>query len=229
MKKAVIGTAAGALALISLSGVYQWRKAWYPLPAKAKKGRKHIACIGDSITFGAGVKNQKKDSYPAYLQKELGETVQVINYGLSGRTVCIDGDWPYTKEKNYRRIFNTDIDLYIVMLGTNDSKPYNWDGENYEKDLKTFLNRFAGLKGKDAVIVMKPPKAFEVNGTVQYDILEENILKELDMIDHISEELGIRVIDLHSYTENHPEWFGDGVHPNAEGNRNIAEFIAEHI
>ena len=39
----------------------------------------------------------------------------------------------------------------------------------------------------------------------------------------------IVVIDLYSLTNNHPEWFSDGIHPNEEGNKIIANEIAKII
>lgn len=33
------------------------------------------------------------------------------------------------------------------------------------------------------------------------------------------------VIDLYTLTENHGDWFADGVHPNVEGYEQIAEYI----
>jgi lysophospholipase L1-like esterase len=38
------------------------------------------------------------------------------------------------------------------------------------------------------------------------------------------------IIDIHSLTEAHPEWFEeDGIHPNADGAKAIAELVADAI
>lgn len=34
---------------------------------KAKDGQRKVACVGDSITYGCGVKNWPKNNYPAVL------------------------------------------------------------------------------------------------------------------------------------------------------------------
>ena len=39
----------------------------------------------------------------------------------------------------------------------------------------------------------------------------------------------ITVIDWYSLAVNHPEWFPDGVHPNAEGARNFAKLLREAL
>ena len=46
-----------------------------------------IACAGDSITFGLGLENRKKECYPHQLNLLLGEEFEVRNFGLSGTTV----------------------------------------------------------------------------------------------------------------------------------------------
>jgi len=45
-------------------------------------GRARIAVLGGSTTFGTGVSDE--DSWPALLQKELGDAYAVINYGVPG-------------------------------------------------------------------------------------------------------------------------------------------------
>lgn len=211
--------------ILAVCALIRFQTTWYPHPPKPQKGRKVLACVGDSITFGAGVRNRRKDSYPACLQKEIGESWQVINYGMSGRCATTNSNAPYTREKNYKRTFTDNPEMYLVMLGTNDSKPYNWDAQEFERDLAVLLGKYVKWVGSRNVIVLKPPTAHEVNGETAYDIQEKHILEELPIIDRIVGRLGIQALDLHEYTAGHPEWFVDGVHPNAEGNRAIASFI----
>ena len=40
----------------------------------------------------------------------------------------------------------------------------------------------------------------------------------------------MRTIDIHSLSESHPEWFeADGIHPNNDGAKAIAEMVAAAI
>jgi hypothetical protein len=55
-----------------------------------------VACIGDSITAGAGTR--KGHAYPKQLQEILGEHGNVGNFGVSGRTLLKKGDFPFWKE-----------------------------------------------------------------------------------------------------------------------------------
>ena len=201
----------------------------HPTVPDVKENKIIVACVGDSITYGAGVELQRDSkSYPAYLQKDLGDQYQIINYGLSGKTLTKDGDYPYTDEELYTLSLEAKADIYLIMLGTNDSKPFNWNAENYEKELKEFALSYINLENRPIVYLMKPSKCFPIRGKVAYDISDEVIHDEICVIvERVADELGINIIDLYTYTEDHSEWFGDGVHPNAEGNEAIAEYISQ--
>ncbi|HOF92976.1 MAG TPA: hypothetical protein PLZ89_02210, partial [Bacteroidales bacterium] len=54
------------------------------LTLQAKKTIK-VACVGNSITQGAAISNQQRDSYPGLLGQMLGAGYEVRNYGFSGR------------------------------------------------------------------------------------------------------------------------------------------------
>ena len=218
-------------AILGFAGTvcYGYYRNWHPAVPKPDKGKKHIVCIGDSITFGAGVVPfQKWRSYPAYLQELLGKEYQVMNFGLSGRTLLSTGDMPYSKESHYAKAFQIENVHYLIMLGTNDSKRYNWKEAQYREELAALLLR---CKSKGAVTVMKPPKAFpsKKTGEVLFDIQDDVLCAIGRIIDETARELEIPVIDLYAFTENHPEWFPDGVHPDAVCNQRIAEQICKTI
>ena len=63
-------------------------------PSKIK-----VACIGNSVTYGYGLKNPITESYPVQLQKMLGEKYEVKNFGHSGATLLRKGHNPYYKTK----------------------------------------------------------------------------------------------------------------------------------
>lgn len=58
-----------------------------------------IACVGDSITYGAGLSDRAHDSYPADLGRWLGPGWDVRNYGVSGATSLKKGDLPYCNQE----------------------------------------------------------------------------------------------------------------------------------
>ena len=63
--------------------------------ASAQENRIKVACIGNSITYGYGLPDRTTQSYPAQLQKMLGESYQVENFGKSGATLLNKGHRPY--------------------------------------------------------------------------------------------------------------------------------------
>ena len=62
-------------------------------PAVAEPVR--VACVGDSITWGAAIANRDRDSYPAVLGRLLGDGWEVRNFGRGGATAMNVGGRPY--------------------------------------------------------------------------------------------------------------------------------------
>ena len=77
---------------------------------------------------------------------------------------------------------------------------------------------------------MQPPAVFKINDKEPYDISNEVIKNEIyHLVKEVGDELGITTIDLYTITENRPEWFPDGCHPNKDGNTAIANAIYDAI
>ena len=204
-----------------------------------KEGQIKVACVGDSITYGHGVENWKKNNYPAQLQELLGEDYHVANFGSSGACVNPDGDQPYINRDVYQAGLDYDADILVFMLGTNDSKPENWN------DLDAFMKDYMALLGSYLENGKNPKVYIGVCAEVYYT--EENDPStgiagydiQPAIVDEIAEQLVLMpasnvypfsVIDIHGLTEAHPEWFeADGVHPSADGAKAIAEAVADAI
>ncbi len=117
----------------------------------------HVACVGDSITAGVGA-SSPNTNYPTQLQGLLGN-VTVKNFGHSGATLLSTGDTPYQRTLEYTNATNfvatagdgAVVDV-IIMLGTNDSKPNNWNGgdagtraDQFATDLAALVDHFATM------------------------------------------------------------------------------------
>ena len=85
-----------------------------------------IACVGNSITDGNAM-SSKSDSYPMALGRYLGAGYDVRNCGKSGTTMLKNGDYSYWNEQLFDDAINFNPNIVTIMLGTNDSKPQNWD------------------------------------------------------------------------------------------------------
>lgn len=185
-------------------------------PAAAAPGR--VACIGDSITAGAGTSNGH--AYPKQLQEMLGDHWNVGNFGVSGRTLLKKGDFPYWKETKYQDALKFAPNAVIIMLGTNDTKPQNWKFEaEFVADYTELVKSFQALPSKPRIYICRPCPVPEPGN---YGINETNVLVEIGRIDALAKELKVGLIDMHKALADKPELLPDRVHPNDEGARRMA-------
>jgi lysophospholipase L1-like esterase len=183
---------------------------------------KRVACVGDSITYGIGSDPGK--SYPSQLQAQLGPGWLVGNFGVSGRTLLRKGDYPYWREQAFRQVLAGRPDVVVIMLGTNDTKPQNWRfHDEFYNDYRDMVRMFLALPGKPRVYVCRPCPVPEPGN---YGINEAGILQEIPLIDRLSREEGVGVIDIHAALAPHPELLPDRVHPNTDGAAIIASTVA---
>ena len=106
-----------------------------------RKDAVRVACIGNSITFGAGIRNRSRDSYPSVLARMLGDNYWVKNFGVSARTMLNKGDHPYMNEPAYKNALAFNPNIVVIKLGTNDSKSFNWKYKaDFMKDAQTTVS-----------------------------------------------------------------------------------------
>lgn len=206
---------------------------------KPKEGQIKVACIGDSITYGHGVSDWTKNNYPVVLQDILGEKYHVANFGSSGACVNPNGDQPYIKRDIYKEALEYDADIIVFMMGTNDAKPENWkDSDQFMQDYFKILASFCGDEKIPQIYVGLCAEAFYTkdadkdSGITSFDIQPAVVDKIVDTIEYQVHTSGyaMKIIDIHSLTETHPEWFEeDGIHPNKDGAKAIAQQVAEAI
>ena len=178
-----------------------------------------IACIGDSITRGAGAAKGK--SYPAQLQALLGKSWVIGNFGVSGRTLLKKGDFPYWQEKAYQKALGFKPDIVLIMLGTNDTKPQNWKHEaDFVADYTDLVKSFLTLESKPRVYVCRPCPVPEPGN---FGINETRVIEGIKRIDALAAEMKLGVIDMHAALVKTPLLLPDRVHPNTEGAGEMAK------
>ncbi len=184
-----------------------------------------VACVGDSITQGVGVANAWRNSYPAVLGKLLGPGYRVKNFGFSGATLLKEGNNPYEKTSAFREATKFRPEIVVIALGTNDSKPQNWDGrqETFLKDYEALIAHFRKLSKKVKVFLCLPPPSFQTRSD---DIREPILKRQRRMIRAFAEKKRLPVINLYAPLKDHPKWLPDGVHPDATGAAVIAQTVA---
>jgi lysophospholipase L1-like esterase len=183
-----------------------------------------VACVGNSITAGVNIRNRDRDGYPAVLQQLLGSTkYKVRNYGFSGRTLLNKGDYPYMKEDMFSEVLKFQPNIVVIKLGTNDTKPQNWVyQEEYLQDMQAMIDAFRGLPSNPDIYLCYPAKAYSANWGINDSIIVNDVIP---YINQIAEVNNLKVIDLHTVTENMEDNFPDKIHPNEEGAKIIAETV----
>lgn len=218
----IILIVAGGFAYLYLNGMSGMSNTSEP-----KEGQIKIACAGDSTTYGHGISGWPKNTYPTVLQNLLGDAYHVNNYGVSSFAVQESADRSYRTLPHYQESLSYDADYVVFMMGSNDSKPENWKGADaFQADLLSLLDTY----GDAQIILCTLPAAFflegQTEGVTNHDI-QPLIVEEIAEITRgVAAERGYTLIDIHTLTAQHPEWFKkDGVHPSNEGAAAIAQEV----
>ena len=192
-----------------------------------RKDAVRVACIGNSITFGAGIKNRSRDSYPSVLARMLGDNYWVKNFGVSARTMLNKGDHPYMNEPAYKNALAFNPNIVVIKLGTNDSKSFNWKYKaDFMKDAQPMINAFKGLPSQPKIYLCYPSKAYLTGDGINDDIISKEIIP---MIKKLAKKNDLSVIDLHTAMDGMPELFPDRIHPNEKGAQVMAKAVYQSI
>jgi len=199
---------------------------WLQSLPRHPRGAKRVACIGNSITHGSGIDMQESKGYPAQLQRLLGKNYVVRNYGVGARCMMSTSDHPYMKEQAWRDAKAFQPDVVLIKLGTNDSKDYQWNQQQYEQDYQAMIDTLAALPSKPAIYLCTPIRAFQDRWGITEKIITEGVIPS---IRRLAAKNNLPVIDLHAVVDDTKLMTGDGIHPNEKGAAKMAEAIREVI
>ena len=182
-----------------------------------------VACVGDSITFGFGVSNWKENNYPHSLNKLLGESYDVANFGDCGRTALKDSSFPYPKSKTYLSSLNYNPEIVIIMLGTNDTRERDWKGKDiFKEQYEELINSYKALNSVKKIYICTPIPAYKNIHQVRPQIIQDEIYSA---VKELAQKLNLTLIDTNQAFLNKPKLLMDGVHPNKEGASLLATTI----
>ena len=212
-----------------------------------------ITILGDSITTAANLdeEEQAKYAYPVVLQEILG-CKEILNLGIGGSSVSSCGN--YAMVDRWSDI-PKDSDIIIVFGGSNDCLFQNkWEYGNIEYDSRMNGGTFCGdldelcseieyeyrtmnSENYCKLLYINPPSTILNDGV--YAIDPGNMVQQkafAEAINAIVPAYGFEVIDLYNNNIlNSHDWdvnqqfMPDGIHPNEEGYRILAEHIASQI
>jgi len=193
-------------------------------------GKIRVACIGDSITFGAGIKGGM--TYPVQLQKMLGGKYEVRNFGNSGRGIVKKSMRGRTKRayifmKEHKAAMEFEPHIVICNLGINDLGDWDKFGKNdFVADYSELLQSYKTLGSYPRVIIwhklaplFKGQKFF---GDKRVDAINK-------AIGTVAKQEKVETIDMEKPLIKHGDLFPDHIHPNSGGAKIIAEVTAEFI
>ncbi|MFC5586156.1 SGNH/GDSL hydrolase family protein [Nitratireductor kimnyeongensis] len=202
---------------------------------------KTILCFGDSLTWGYDPdgpgRHADKVRWPSVLEAELGGTARVIAEGLNGRTTVFD-DFASGADRNGARVLPTlltshaPLDLVVIMLGTNDMKPFIC---GHAFGAKQGMRRLIDLvRGHDyplgqtapRVLIMSPPPACETpdpDFAALFESARIESAKLAGLYESLAKETGAGFFDSGSVASTSPL---DGVHLDAENTSSIGRGLA---
>jgi len=209
--------------------------------AAQNAGRISIVCIGDSITAGIGASDFSM-SYPAQLQKMLGDRYIVTNLGACGAALQRSADIPYRKRLQWQAALKVRADIIVIMLGHNDARPPNWRGASgavqFEADFKTMLAALQHDGQRPMFYVAVPPPfygALSPSGAhlQAMNIMIHSIVNDVfpALVPRISTDAGIKTTPIPVFEAlggrslARPDWFPDGCHPNDLGYMQLAQAV----
>lgn len=187
-----------------------------------------IACVGNSITFGAGMVNREKNAYPVQLQAMLGEGYEVRNFGVNGTTLLKNGDHPYWNTNQYKSALSYDADIVFIKLGTNDSKQQNRVHlANFEADYQSLISSFQKVNKKVRIVLLLPvPSFLEDTSSIWDPVIKAKITP---LTQKVAYDAGVEVIDLYQLFVGQQGLFPDKIHPSSNGATVIAKRVYEAV
>lgn len=191
-----------------------------------QKQQIRIACLGDSITEGYGLKTQSKTSYPAVLNSLLGDDYIVQNCGRGGATLQREDNNSIWSVNEFSNAISLQPNIVVIKLGTNDTKTICWNQTRFKTDYQALIDTLSSLKTKPRIILCKPVPAFDSSWTINDSIIKYGVIP---VIDEIALRNKLEVIDLYDVMKADSSNFPDNIHPDEIGANKMAHIIYDQI
>ena len=189
-----------------------------------------VVCVGDSITKNGYWKNNMGGALPeTYVVEGFGvNAATALRYGMKN-----DGTpMGFVGTEAYADSLRTVPDIVVIMLGTNDAKPINWEGDmdnphQFIIDTTDLVRTYQQMDSAPTVFLALPPTVHRTYSTITEEALAQKVIPALRRVAKVTDA---HLIDVHAATANAAEHFADGVHPSDnDGRQCIADEIAAAI
>jgi lysophospholipase L1-like esterase len=188
-----------------------------------------LVILGDSVTVGQGFSGvTDSTSYVALLRQELsrgGAAVEVVPSALEGI------DTGYAVKRFARMVTALEPDAVLIALGLNDVLPPGGRAAvtpaEYQQNLLGLVDRILSIDARPILATPNPRYSLEANGP-DAGWLAPYVAKALDVAEYhqlLCLNLYERFLDQGRLRELIP----DGIHPNPEGHRLMAHWLAEPL
>lgn len=213
------------------------------LDSNAQSQKVQIACIGNSITFGARVQNPASESYPAVLNSLLQgggySGYQVKNFGIGGATIIRFGTPNIWKTVDSLKLYRPDV--VVIEVGTNEtvgSPRYNWEHiGDFEKDYSTYIKAIKDINPNCAFILCSPLDMVIATEGLSPERINDLTLRRPRIWElrkrtrKIAKAENAYFLDLTKSFEGRSNLMtiSDGVHPNKEGYNYMAKLVFDFM
>lgn len=203
-----------------------------------------VLCYGDSNTWGyiSGTNHERyiNDRWTKIVQNNLKDKIEVIEEGLSGRTLISDDEREGKEGKNgYNYLLpcldtHDPIDLVVLMLGTNELKEsYNKTAEEVgnileEYFVKTILKRNLYLSNNLKLLIIAPAVVKENNEYYKEDDKYKGAEEKSKKLNDIYKDIAKRN-DCYFIDNKDLETGIDGIHLTKESHKLLANKITKKI
>lgn len=181
---------------------------------RAETPQPAILFFGDSLSAGYGLENPAADAFPRLVQQKVDAAhlpYRVINAGLSGETSA-GGlhriDW----------VLRQPVAVFFLELGANDGLR-GIDPDVTERNLLEIIARVRAKQPKAKIVVagMKMPGSMGETFTTRFDATFAKVAEQTN---------AVLMPFLLEGVAGHPDLNqADGIHPNADG----ARIVADHV
>jgi alpha-L-fucosidase 2 len=149
-----------------------------------------------------------------------------LNSGRGGTALQKKGDFSYWNSKEFSNTFAFEPDIIVIKLGTNDTKPQNWNAGTFETDYQALIDTLKTIRTSPTLYLCLPVPVYRTEWGINDSTLNKGVLPA---IRKIALKNKLETIDLNEGLKDQPTLFPDNIHPNEQGASKMASLIAAKI